>query len=177
MTTPASIGQQMRTLSRWNRRTVRSWVGGSKIIGYNCLQTLRGYVRRWRWDKVPELPKGWARQWSSYQTLFQLSAEQAQGQQWPVVFFFVFQICFNLLSFYSGVQKGAQDVFGRHSSSNVPRGGTPFSYLIFVVCQLDYIQFSNLLGGTTRSLQDQVFQEGWWQLHLSRRQHSHQVNI
>ena len=75
-------------------------------------------------------------------------------------FVFVFQICFNLLSFYSGVQKGAQDVFGRHSSSNVPRGGKPFSYLILVVCHLDYIQFSNLLGGTTRSLQDQVFQKG-----------------
>ena len=40
--------------------------------------------------------------------------------------FFVFQICFNLLSFYSGVQKGAQDVFGRHSSSNVPRGRETF---------------------------------------------------
>ena len=40
--------------------------------------------------------------------------------------FFVCQICFNLLSFYSGVQKGAQDVFGRHSSSNVPRGRETF---------------------------------------------------
>ena len=39
--------------------------------------------------------------------------------------------------------------------------GTPFSYLILVVvCHLDYIQFNNLLGGTTRSLQDQVFQKG-----------------